>query len=197
MNDRSVGANLNLLFVGFAIALALSVLGLFGVSGGIWGMVNLASLIIIMIALKRLSNYHPGFGKAFGYEIILIVFAVISAVLLVVIVFLPLLSWLLWPVALLVTVVSNVLNYFVIRHTSLATADLVGDAGDLDTAALGAMVNKIYLICTGVSVICTVLGVIPILGSLFNLLGKLVSLASIAGMGLMVYFLYRAKTRLS
>lgn len=195
MNNQSVGVNLNLLFVGHAIALGLSVLGLFGMSGGIWGMANLASLIIIMIALKRLANHHPGYGKAFGYEIILIVFAVISAVLLVVIAFLPLLAGLLWPVAILVTVVRTILNYFVVRHTSLSTADLVGDAGDLDTAALGTLVNKIYLICAAVSVICIILGVIPLLGAIFNLLGKLASLASIAGLGLMVYFLYRAKIR--
>lgn len=197
MNDRSVGESINLLFVGYALALALGVLGLFGASGGIWGFVNLASLIVIMISLKRLANHHPGYGKAFGYEIILIVFALISAILLVVIAFLPLLLWLLWPVAILVTVVSNVLNYFVIRHTSLATADLVGDTGDLDTAALGALVNKIYLICTGVSVVCTILEVIPILGAIFDLLGKLAGLASIAGLGLMVYFLYRTKLRFS
>lgn len=197
MNDRSVGSNLNLLFVGHAIALALGILGLVGVSGGIWSLVNLASLVVVMVALDRLKFSHPGYGKAFRYEMILIVFALISGALLVVIVLLPLLAWLLWPVSVLVMIGSNILNYLVIHFTSLSTADMVRDAGDLNTASLGDTVDKIYLICTAVSVICTILGVIPILGSIFNLLGKLTSLASIVGLGLLVYFLYRAKTCLN
>lgn len=197
MNERTVGTNLNLLFVGYAIALALAVLGLFGVSGGLWSLIDLAGLVIVMVALDRLKHSHPGYGKAFMYELVLLVFALVSAIVLVVVALLPLLSWLVWPIARVVSLGSIALNYLVVRHVSLSTADLVGDAGDLDTAALGALVNKIYLICAGVSMICTVLGLIPLLGSVFNLLGKLTSLASMAGMGLMVYFLYRAKTRLS
>ncbi|MDE6107721.1 MAG: hypothetical protein K2F83_03470 [Oscillospiraceae bacterium] len=193
MKDQTLGSNLNLLFVGQVMALLVSVLGLFGISGGLWGMVNLASLIVVMIALSRLRSQHSDYGKAFVYEIILIVFALISGILLVVIAMLPVIEWLLWPVAILVTVGSNILNYLVVRYAVLPTANLVGDAGDLDTAALGALVNKTYLICAGVSVVCNVLGVIPLLGIVFNLLGKLVSLASIVGLGLMVYFLYRAK----
>lgn len=194
MNNNSVGANMNLLFVGYAISLAVSVLGLLGISGGIVSLANLVGLVIIMISLDRLKSSHPGYGKAFQYEIILIVFAVISVIVLIVAVLIP---FLLWPVVLLMAVGSNILNYLVVRFTSLSTADLVGREGDVDTAALGAKVDQIYLVCTAVSVICTVLGVIPILGSIFNLLGKLTSLASIVGLGLLVYFLYRAKTCLN
>lgn len=193
MENQSLGSNMNLLFIGQAMALLVSVLGLFGISGGVWGMVNLASLIVVMIALARLKNQHSDYGKAFGYEIALIVFALISGILLVVIAMLPVIGWLLWPVAVLVTAGSNILNYLVVRYAVLPTADLVGDAGDLDTAALGALVNKVYLICAAVSVVCNILSVIPLLGIVFNLLEKLVSLASIVGLGLMVYFLYRAK----
>lgn len=194
MNNNSVGANMNLLFVGYAISLAVSVLGLLGISGGIVSLANLVGLVIIMISLDRLKSSHPGYGKAFQYEIILIVFAVISVIVLIVAVLIP---FLLWPVVLLMAVGSSILNYLVVRFTSLSTADLVGREGDVDTAALGAKVDQIYLVCTGVSVVCTILSVIPLLGTIFNLLGKLASLASIAGLALMVNFLYRAKLCLS
>lgn len=194
MNERSVGSNMNLLFVGYAISLVVSILNLLGVSGGIVSLASLAGLVIIMLALDRLKNYHPGYGKAFQYEIILIVFSVISVVVLIVAAFVP---FLLWPVVLLMMVGSSVLNYLVVRYTSLSTADLAKDKGEMEAAALGVKVNQIYLICAGVSVVCTILSVIPLLGMIFSLLGKLASLASIAGLALMVSFLYRVKLRLS
>lgn len=197
MQNKTVGSNLNLLFVGYVISLVVNLLTLVGMTGGLVSMCSLVGLVVIMVALNHLKGCHPGYGKALQYEIILIVFAVISAVLLVVIAFLSVLQWLLWPIALLISIGSILLNYFVVRYVSLSTADLVGDAGDLNTAALGAQVNKIYLVCCAVGVVCTVLGLIPLLGSIFNLLGKLASLATIAGLGLLVYFLYRAKTCLS
>ena len=124
MNERSVGSNMNLLFVGYAISLVVSILDLLGVSGGIVSLASLAGLVIIMLALDRLKNDHPGYGKAFQYEIILIVFSVISVVVLIVAAFVP---FLLWPVVLLMMVGSSVLNYLVVRYTSLSTADLAKD----------------------------------------------------------------------
>lgn len=194
MSDRSVGAGMNLLFWGYAVTLALGILNLLGVDGTLVDLINLGCLIAVMVALNRLKTYHPGYGKASGYEIALIVFSLLSGILVAVLVLLPVLMWLFTPVVLLVTVGSNILGYLVIRHTCLSTADLVGDTGDLATAALGAMVNKLYLVCCGVSVVCIVLSIIPLLGIIFNLLGRLASLASVVGLGLMVYFLYRART---
>lgn len=191
---RSVGADLNQLFIGECISLAVGVLGLFGLSGGLVGLVGLAGFILIMMALSRLRGSHPGYGRAFTFMVLSIVFAVASVVLLFVAVVIPVLLTVVVP---LVMVLSNILNYFVVHYICLSTADLAEGAGDAQTAALGRMIDRIYLVCVAVSVVCTVLSILPLLGKVFSLLAKLASLASIVGLALLVYFLNRAKELLA
>ena len=91
MSDRSVGAGMNLLFWGYAVTLALGILNLLGVDGTLVDLINLGCLIAVMVALNRLKTYHPGYGKASGYEIALIVFSLLSGILVAVLVLLPVL----------------------------------------------------------------------------------------------------------
>lgn len=194
MKEQSLGSSLERLFLGYAISLAVNLMSMVGMTGTVAGLLSIAGLVITIMALDKLRMWHPGYGRAFQFEIILIVFAVVSTVLIMVSSLVPFLLGLVFP---LISIGSVALNYLVVRNVSLSTADLAGDAGDLNTAALGAMVNKLYLACCVVSAACTLLGLIPVLGTDFVLLGKLAGLASVVGVALMVYFLYRAKNSLS
>lgn len=192
MNDQSVGYRLERLFVGCAILLASDVLNLVNIAGVSAGILRIVGIVITMIALSKLNPWDPGYGRAFQWEIISLVFAVISVVLVLVAALIPFLLWLVGPV---IMAVSVVLDYFVVHNLCQATANLAGDAGDLNTAALGATADKVYLICCGVGVCCALAQIIPFLGALLPV-EFLSDLATTAGWALVVYFLYRAKTSL-
>ena len=193
MNDQSVGYSLERLFIGCAVLLASDILNLVNIAGVSAGILRIVGIIITMIALSKLNPYEPGYGKAFQWEIISLIFAVISVVLVFVAALIPFLLWLVVPV---IMAASVLLDYLVFHNLCQATANLAGDAGDLNTAALGATADKVYLICCGVSVVCVLLGLLPILSAL-PLRGLVSNLAALVGDGLLVYFLYRAKTSLN
>lgn len=193
MNNQSAGYSLERLFIGCAILLASDVLNLLNLAGVGAGILRIVGIVITMIALSKLNPCDPGYGRAFNWEIISLVFAVISVVLVFVAALIPFLLWLVGPV---IVAVSILLDYLVVHNLCQATANLTGDAGDLNTAALGATTDKVYLICCGVGICCALVGIIPFLGALLPV-EFLSDLATTGGWGLMVYFLYRAKTSLS
>ena len=193
MNNQSVGYSLERLFIGCAILLASDLLNLVNLAGVSAGILRIVGIVITMIALSKLNPYDPGYGRAFNWEIISLVFAVISVVVVFVAALIPFLLWLVAPVIMAVNVL---LDYLVVHNMCQATANLAGDAGDLDTAALGATADKVYLICCGVGICGALLQIIPFLGALLPV-GFLGDLATTAGWGLVVYFLYRGKTSLS
>ena len=192
MNDQSVGYRLERLFIGCAILLASDVLNLLNIAGVSAGILRIVGIVITMIALSKLNPWDPGYGRAFQWEIVSLVFAVISVVVVFVAALIPFLLWLVGPVIMAINVL---LDYLVVHNICQATSNLTGDAGDLNTAALGATTDKIYLICCVAGIGCALLEIIPLLGSLLPV-EFLSDLATTAGWGLVVYFLYRAKTSL-
>ena len=193
MNDQSVGYRLERLFIGCAITLAVNLLNLVNMSSVLAGILGIVGVVITMIALSKLSPCDPGYGRAFNWEVIRLVFAVGSVILLIVAVFVPFLVWLLVPV---ISIASGVLNYLVIHNMCQATANLAGDAGDLNTAALGATADKVCLLCCVAGVGCALIQLIPVLGSVLPM-EFLSELATTVGWALVTYFLYKAKTSLS
>ena len=193
MNDQSVGYRLERLFIGCAILLASDVLDLLNIAGVSAGILRIVGIIITMIALSKLNPWDPGYGRAFQWEIISLVFAVISVVLVFVAALTVILLWVVGPV---IMAVSVLLDYLVVHNLCQASANLTGDAGDLNTAALGATTDKVYLLCCGVGVCCNLVQLIPVLGAVLPV-ELLAELATTAGWALVVYFLYRAKTSLS
>ncbi len=95
----------------------------------------------------------------------------------------------------LLGVVSSILSLAVVYFMCQTTGRLL-EADHPDLAVRAAMLWKLYLACTVVSVVCSVLGVIPLIGILAGILGWIVSLVALVADVLYLIFLYQAQKAL-
>lgn len=95
----------------------------------------------------------------------------------------------------LLGVISSILSLAVVYFMCQTTGRLL-EADHPDLAFRAAMLWKLYLACTVVSVVCAVLGVIPLIGILAGLLGWVVSLVALVAIVLYLIFLYQAQEAL-
>lgn len=95
----------------------------------------------------------------------------------------------------LLGVVSSILSLAVVYFMCQTTGRLL-EADHPDLAFRAAMLWKLYLACTVVSVVCAVLGVIPLIGILAGVLGVIVSLVGMVAEILYLIFLYQAQKAL-
>ncbi len=186
MCQTQPGRGLQLLLIGQAVALGVSLLELFGGNGGILGLV---STVLILISLNQLKSVQKDYGKAFTWSIMAFVFAVVVVLAAVVLAIIPFLSLIVVPIA---TLGSMAISFLIVYYTCTGTKDLLAQAGDMENGAMADTVIKIYFLCAVVSLIFGLLSFIPLLGAVFKLLNAVTNLAQMMGHGLFVYFLYKA-----
>lgn len=185
------------LFLGVILGALCNVGILVGLEGGIFSSLAVASLILYIVALKRLYPLHAGFRRAVWIALLWI-FAEVGLIaaehLLVKIPFLPgifeIVAFSAKCVAMVVeTVLSCVFVFFLCR----AVGDLLEEAGDTDNAGLSKQAIYIFWGCAVLSLIFWVLCLLPFLGGrMLQLSGAL----SIFGYFVLGAFLNRAKQSL-
>ena len=168
MTDYSLaGRGLNRMFIGEILCI-LAIIPLIG------GFLALAGLIVMLVGLHTAGKADDGYRTAF----ILTVAGLILS-------FIPLLS-------LIVNILSIITTYLVCT----TTARLLTEKGDLETAAKGLFVWKLYAACLVVSLVCALLLFVPIINVAALLLEIATAIASLVGGILYLMFLYRASDSL-
>ena len=136
----------------------------------IGGFLALAGLIVMLVGLHTAGKADDGYRTAF----ILTVAGLILS-------FIPLLS-----------LIGIITTYLVCT----TTARLLTEKGDLETAAKGLFVWKLYAACLVVSLVCALLLFVPIINVAALLLELATAIASLVGGILYLMFLYRASDSL-
>lgn len=90
----------------------------------------------------------------------------------------------------LLLIVSSILTFLVVNTVCQTTGNLLHSMGKDDLAERGGTVSKLYLICTAVTVVCTLVGAIPVLGVLAGVVSFGSSIVSLVGYVLYLGFLY-------
>ena len=172
MDYTAAGRGLNKVFIG-EILVILSFIPLIG------GILALVGAIMILVGLNEASAAADGYRTAFWIDIAAIVVEVLA-------IFIPPLG-----------VVSSILFFVMVYLVCNITADILDETGDPATAAKGRFVWKLYVVCTVITVVCTLLALIPgvvILAALVMIPTLIATL--VAGIQYLI-FLYRASGFLS
>lgn len=146
--------------VGVGAVMAVAGLGVVLILGSI---LVIAALVVNILGLYKAGDDDAAYRSA-------LVFAIAGLAVSVINLFLSSVPF----VGTLLSLVSTVLNFLVVKTVCETTGNLLHSKGNDALAERGATVAKIYFICTVISVVCTVLGIIPII----NVLSGLVSIVS-------------------
>lgn len=168
MTDYSMaGKGLNRMFIG-EILYILAIIPLIG------GILALAGYIVMLVGLYTAGKADDGYRTAF--------FLTIASLILG---FIPFLS--------LIGSIFNIITTYLVCTT---TACLLTERGDLETAAKGLFVWKLYAACLVVSLVCALLLFVPLINVAAILMEVVVGIASLVGGILYLMFLYRASDSL-
>lgn len=174
-----VGKSLKLLFIGEILAAVSAVLG----DSGLAGLASLAALILNLIALSMAAPTHPYFRTAFQVNIALIVLGVVQVIL-------TLTGMMVLAIlAVIAEAVLGVLNVYLI---CTAAGQFLTVNGYAALAAKGAVVWKLYLICSVAMMVFMVLILVPFVQiiAVFLVIGT--TIAMLVGAILYMVFLYNA-----
>lgn len=96
----------------------------------------------------------------------------------------------------LLSIVDSILTFLVVNAVCQTTGNLLHSMGKEDLVEKGNTVSKLYLICTVISVVCTLVGAIPILNLLAGLAGIVGGVITLVGYVLYLIFLSNGSTAL-
>ena len=161
------GKGLNRMFIGEILCI-LALIPLIGV------ILALAAFIVMLVGLYTAGKADDGYRTAF---ILTIASLILS--------FIPFLN--------LIGSIFNIITTYLVCTT---TARLLTERGDLETAAKGLFVWKLYAACLVVSLVCALLLFVPIINVAAALLEVATAIASLVGAILYLMFLYRASDSL-
>ena len=168
MTDYSMaGKGLNRMFIGEILCI-LAIIPLIG------GILALVGYIVMLVGLYTAGKADDGYRTAFFLTIAGLIFSL-----------LPILS-----------IVSSIFNIITTYLVCTTTARLLTERGDLETAAKGLFVWKLYAACLVVSLVCALLLFVPIINVAAVLVQVVTAIASLVGGVLYLMFLYRAANSL-
>ena len=96
----------------------------------------------------------------------------------------------------LMTIVNSVLTFLVVNAVCQTTGNLLHSMGKDDLAERGNTVSRLYLICTVITVVCTLVGAIPIINILAGLARIVGAIITLVGYVLYLGFLNSGSTEL-
>lgn len=191
MNYPSAASGLKTMFLAQILTI---VGGVIAILGGILAAVTLgllsvvvvlASLLVIAAGILEIWGLYKAGADDEGYRGALI-FAVISVVLGVVVNLITKDGSILRSLA---SLVQTVLNFLVVNAVCQTTSNLLHSMGKDYLAERGNTVSRLYLICTVITVVCTLVGAIPIINVLAGLAGIVGGIITIVGYVLYLGFL--------
>lgn len=167
-------------------AIAILVLGaIMSAFGGLLLLLMLGSLVAIasgvleILGLNKAGMDDEGYRGAMLFAVIGLVVSLIN-------------SWWLSDVPFVGTLLSlagDVLVFLVVNAVCQTTGNLLHGVGNEVLSERGAVVAKIYLICTVVNIVCTIVGAIPILGILAGIVNFVSAIVSLVGYVMYLTFL--------
>lgn len=169
---ETAGKGLNRMFIGEILCIVGTFIPLVG------GFLVLAGFIVNLVGLYTAGQADGGYHTAFVLTIVRMIASLFSALL-------PLLS-----------IIGSALSIMITYLVCTTSARLLTEKGDLETAARGLLVWKLYLACMVVSILCVVLALIPALFGLAVAVVLVTLIASLVGGILYLVFLYRASNSL-
>lgn len=180
-----------LTIVGAVVAVVGGVLAL--VTAGILAVVALLGSLLILVAgiLDIVGLYKAGADDQ-GYRGALI-FALIVVVVGVIMGFVEEGGFL----YALLSIADSILNFLVVNAVCQTTGNLLHSMGKDDLAERGNTVSKLYLICTVITVVCTLVGAIPIINILAGLASFVGAIITLVGYVLYLGFLNSGSTALA
>ena len=96
----------------------------------------------------------------------------------------------------LLSIVDSILTFLVVNAVCQTTGNLLHSMGKDDLAEKGNTVSKLYLICTVITVVCTLVGAIPIINILAGLARIVGAIITLVGYVLYLGFLNSGSTEL-
>lgn len=180
-----------LTIVGTVVAVVGGVLAL--VTAGVLAVVALLGSLVILVAgiLDIVGLYKAGADDQ-GYRGALI-FALIAVVVGVIMGFVEEGGFL----YALLSIADSILNFLVVNAVCQTTGNLLHSMGKDDLAERGNTVSKLYLICTVITVVCTLVGAIPIINILAGLASFVGAIITLVGYVLYLGFLNSGSTALA
>lgn len=97
----------------------------------------------------------------------------------------------------LLSVVATILSLLAVIQVCTTTSNLLHSVGNEALSQRGSTVIKLYVVCTVVSLACSVLGVIPIVNIVAGLVSIVAAIAQLVGYVLYLMFLYSSSKALA
>lgn len=170
----------------FIAALILAAIPLLGTIGRI---LKIVACVIYLMGLKKAGEDGDGYNKAFTYEIVNIVFVLV----IVIVSLIPLIGGILGTV---LGIITSIIDLLVLNTVITTTGGLLRNVGATDIAENGQSVWTMYIICTVISIICSLLSVIPLINILAGIVAFIVTIVLLVALIRYIIFLNKAATAL-
>ena len=197
MNYPSAASGLKTMFLAQILTI---VGGVIAILGGVLAVVTLgllsivvvlASLLVIASGILEIWGLYKAGADDEGYRGALI-FALIAVVVGIIMGFVEESGFL----SALLSIVDSVLTFLVVNAVCQTTGNLLHSMGKDDLAERGNTVSRLYLICTVITVVCTLVGAIPIINILAGLARIVGAIITLVGYVLYLGFLNSGSTEL-